>query len=93
MVLGHEPFEPVTMGARVYTQDRIPLGWVRDIRRYLFQVEPPRAAAYWLNTDCIRWTAEGVVLLGIDTEDLDGYQIECPDGADVADSPDVGGEH
>ncbi len=93
MVSRHDPTGALTAGARVYTQDHRPLGWVREIRQRRLQVEPPQAAAYWLSTDCIHWTAEGVVLLGMDTEDLAGYQMECPDGADGADSPDVGGEH
>jgi len=93
MVRGHEPSDPLTRGARVYTQDRIPLGRVGESRRHLFQVEPPRAPAYWLSTDCIRWTAEGVLLLSIDTEDLSDYQMDWPDAAEADDSPDVGGEH
>ena len=93
MVFRDEPSTTLTLGARVYTQDRSPLGWVREIRPRHFQVEPPQAVAYWLSTDCIDWTAEGVVLLRMDSEDLVGYRMECPDGADAADSPDVGGEH
>ncbi len=35
----------------------------------------------------------GGVTLGTDREDLSDYQMDCPDGADADDSPDVGGEH
>ena len=93
MTGGHQPSTPLATGARVYTHDHRPLGRVREVRPHRFEVEPPHTAAYWLSTDCIHWAAEGLVLLELGTEDLAGYQIEYPDGAGGADSPDVGGEH
>ena len=93
MVLEGNLAGALTLRAPVYTQDGTLLGQVTEIHSHHFQVTPPQAPAYWLSTECIRSTGEGGVTLGTDSEDLSDYQMDCPDGADVDDSPDVGGEH
>ena len=93
MVLDQEPSDALAVGARVYTEDGGALGRVMEVRSRYFQVGPPQAPAYWLSTDCIRWTVAGVVLLAVDAVELGNYQMDWPSGADADDSPDVGGEH
>ena len=93
MVLEQEPSDALAVGARVYTEDGGLLGRVTEMRSRAFQVGPPQAPAYWLSTDCIRWTVAGVVLLAVDSAEVGNCQMDWPGGAAADDSPDVGGEH
>ncbi len=93
MVRESEPAGTLTLSAPVSTQDGILLGQVTEIHSRHFQVTPPQAPAYWLSTECIRSTGEGGVTLGMDREDLPDYQMDCPDGTEADESPDLGGEH
>ena len=93
MVRESDPAGVLTLGASVYGQDGALLGQVTAIHNRHFHVTPPQAAASWLSSECICSTGAGEGTPGTDSAELSDYQMDCPDGADVHESPDVGGEH
>lgn len=66
------------IGSPVYAQDGDQLGKIKEVRGQYVKVDVPMAPDYWLRTDALRMSGNGLTL-AVDRDRLADYQVANPD--------------